>query len=89
MSMPTEMSPRHIGAIWGCMSTFGSLAGVVASMLAGYQVTATGNWALPFYTAAGCIIGAAVIMAVGVSAQPLFAEEPERVGAVRPASVMH
>lgn len=89
MSLPTEMSPRHIGAIWGCMSTFGSLAGVVAAMLAGYQVTATGNWALPFYTAAGCIIVAAVIMALGVSAQPLFAEEPERVGAVRPASVAH
>jgi sugar phosphate permease len=71
MSLPTEMSPRHIGAIWGCMSTFGSLAGMVAAMLAGYQVTATGNWALPFYTAAGLISVAAVIMAVGVSAHPL------------------
>ncbi|MEW6297579.1 MAG: MFS transporter [Thermodesulfobacteriota bacterium] len=27
MSLPTEMSPRHLGAIWGCMSTFGSLGG--------------------------------------------------------------
>jgi nitrate/nitrite transporter NarK len=72
MSLPTEMSPRHIGAIWGCMSTLGSLAGVIAAMLAGYQVTATGNWALPFYTAAGCIVAAALIMAIGVSAQPLF-----------------
>ncbi|MBI3756507.1 MAG: MFS transporter [Deltaproteobacteria bacterium] len=89
VTLPTEMSPRHLGAIWGCMSTFGSLAGVVAAMLAGYQVTATGNWALPFYTAAGCIVVASVIMALGVSAQPLFAEEPEHVGAVRPASVMH
>jgi sugar phosphate permease len=89
MSLPTEMSPKHIGAIWGCMSTFGSLAGVVAAMLAGYQVTATGNWALPFYTAAGSIFVAALIMAFGVSAQPLFSEEPARVAAARPEPVMH
>src|SRR5262249_28675232 len=64
VSLPIEMSPRHLGAIWGCMSTFGSFAGIVAAMLAGYQVSATGNWALPFYTAAGCISVAALIMAV-------------------------
>jgi sugar phosphate permease len=75
MSLPTEMSPRHLGAIWGCMSTFGSLSGMAAAILAGYQVTATGNWALPFYTAAGGIVVAAVVMAIGVSAQPLFLEE--------------
>lgn len=89
MSLPTEMSPKHLGAIWGCMSTFGSLAGVVAAMLAGYQVTATGSWALPFYTAAGCIVVAALIMAIGVSAQPLFAEEAEERGAPRPVPAIH
>jgi len=87
MSLPTEMSPRHLGAIWGCMSTFGSLAGMVAAMLAGYQVTATGNWALPFYTAAGAISVAALIMAWGVSAEPLQLEEPGSVGAIRPEPV--
>lgn len=89
MSLPTEMSPRHLGAIWGCMSTFGSLAGIVAAMLAGYQVTATGNWALPFYTSAGGIAVAAVIMAIGVSAQPLFARESVPAGAIRPEPVVH
>jgi sugar phosphate permease len=89
MSLPTEMSPRHLGAIWGCMSTFGSLAGMVAAMLAGYQVTTTGNWALPFYTAAGCIFVAALIMALGVSAQPLFAQQPERAGAMQPQPLVH
>ena len=84
MSLPTEMSPRHLGAIWGCMSTFGSLAGMVAAMLAGYQVTATGNWALPFYTAAAGIMAAAAVMALGVSAQPLVLDEPKRVSAIRP-----
>ena len=87
MSLPTEMSPRHLGAIWGCMSTFGSLAGMVAAMLAGYQVTATGNWALPFYTAAGAISVAALIMAWGVSAEPLRLEEHGSVGAIRPEPV--
>jgi MFS family permease len=84
MSLPTEMSPRHLGAIWGCMSTFGSLAGMVAAILAGYQVTATGNWALPFYTAAGLISVAAVIMGLGVSAQSLFLDQEQRVSAIRP-----
>jgi len=87
MSLPTEMSPRHLGAIWGCMSTFGSLAGMVAAILAGYQVTATGNWALPFYTAAGSIAVAAVIMALGVSAQPLFLGQEQKVVALHPKPV--
>lgn len=71
------------------MSTFGSLAGVVAAMLAGYQVTATGNWALPFYTAAGGICLAAVIMAFGVSVRPLFAQEDAPLGDARPTPAMH
>lgn len=85
MSLPTELSPRHLGAIWGCMSTFGSLAGMVATILSGFLVTTTGNWALPFYTAAGAILVAAVVMAFGVSAQPLFLGQVDRVRAVRPA----
>ena len=84
MSLPTEMSPRHLGAIWGCMSTFGSLSGMAAAMLAGYQVTATGNWALPFYTAAGAIVVAALIMAVGVSAEPLRLVDTRNAGAIQP-----
>ena len=87
MSLPTEMSPRHLGAIWGCMSTFGSLAGMVAAILSGYQVTTTGNWALPFYTAAGAIFVAALIMALGVSAQPLFLDRDQKVAALRPEPV--
>ncbi len=89
MSLPTEMSPRHLGAIWGCMSTFGSLAGIIASMLAGYQVATTGNWALPFYTSAGGITIAALIMAVGVSAQPLFTQELTSPRVVQPEPVVH
>jgi sugar phosphate permease len=84
MSLPTEMSPRHLGAIWGSMSTFGSLAGMAATILAGYQVTTTGNWALPFYTAAGAIMVAAVIMGLGVSAEPLRLGEPRNLGSIRP-----
>ena len=87
MSFPTEMSPRHLGAIWGCMSTFGSLSGMVATVLSGFMVTATGNWAVPFYTAAGAILVAAVVMAFGVSAQPLFLEQTDMVRTVCPEPV--
>jgi len=85
MSLPTELSARHLGAIWGCMSTFGSLSGMAATMLSGFMVTATGNWALPFYTGAGAILAAALVMAVGVSAQPLFLEgnKTARVSVIR------
>ena len=79
MSLPTEMSPRHIGAIWGCMSVFGSLSGVAATLLSGLLVTQTNNWALPFYTGAGAVLMAALVMALGVSAQPLFAETPDEL----------
>lgn len=47
---------------------------MAATMLAGFLVTATGNWALPFYTAAAAIVVGALVMAVGVSARPLFLE---------------
>ena len=87
MSLPTEMSPRHLGAIWGCMSTFGSLGGMAATMLAGFLVTATGNWALPFYTGAAAIFMAALVMAFGVSAQPLFLEHAEEVHTAQPEPV--
>jgi hypothetical protein len=59
----------------------------VAAILAGYQVTTTGNWALPFYTAAGLIVAAAMILALGVSAQPLFLGQERKVSAVRPEPV--
>jgi MFS family permease len=84
MSLPTELSPRHLGAIWGCMSTFGSLGGMAATMLSGFVVTATGNWALPFYTGAAAILIAALVMAIGVSAQPLFLDQVARLQTVRP-----
>jgi sugar phosphate permease len=84
MSLPTELSPRHLGAIWGCMSTFGSLSGMAATILSGFMVTATGNWALPFYTGAGAILVASLVMAVGVSAQPLPLEQVAKLQTVHP-----
>lgn len=84
MSLPTEMSPRHLGAIWGCMSVFGSLGGMAATMLAGFLVTATGNWALPFYSGAAAILVASLVMALGVSAEPLFVSQADSVRAVHP-----
>jgi hypothetical protein len=60
------------------------MAGMVASILTGYQVTTTGNWALPFYTAAGGIVVAALVMAFGVSAQPLVLTQREKIPTVQP-----
>jgi len=59
MSLPTEMSPRHLGAIWGCMSTFGSLGGMAATMLTGMVVMALGFW---FYSIAAALMRARCIM---------------------------
>jgi hypothetical protein len=49
---------------------------MVAAILAGYQVTATGNWALPFYTAADDFCAGDHGR---VSAQPLFLEQEQKL----------
>ncbi|MBI3756445.1 MAG: MFS transporter [Deltaproteobacteria bacterium] len=52
-AMPLELSPRFVGAISGVMNCAGNAAGILGPMTAGFLVSTTGNWALPFLVAAG------------------------------------
>jgi sugar phosphate permease len=69
-SIPIEMNTRLAGSIASIMNFGGNFGGFFSPMVAGYLVKHTGDWALPFYTAAiGCLVGAVVLGMVPV--QPL------------------
>jgi MFS family permease len=64
------MNTRLAGSIASIMNFGGNFGGFFSPMVAGYLVKQTGDWALPFYTAAvGCLVGAVVLGIVPV--QPL------------------
>lgn len=66
-SIPVEMNTRLAGSIASIMNFGGNFGGFFSPMVAGYLVKQTGDWALPFYTAAaGCLIGAVVLATVPV-----------------------
>ncbi|MGE0822800.1 MAG: MFS transporter [Candidatus Binatia bacterium] len=52
-SVPLEFNPKLTGAISGVMNGAGNCAGIFGPMTAGFLVSATGSWALPFIVAAG------------------------------------
>jgi ACS family glucarate transporter-like MFS transporter len=61
-SIPVEMNTRLAGSIASIMNFGGNFGGFFSPMVAGFLVKRTGEWALPFYTAAaGCLIGAIVL----------------------------
>lgn len=61
-SIPVEMNARLAGSIASIMNFGGNFGGFFSPMVAGFLVKETGDWALPFYTAAaGCLIGAVVL----------------------------
>ena len=66
-SIPVEMNTRLAGSIASIMNFGGNFGGFFSPMVAGYLVKQTGDWALPFYTAAiGCLVGAMVLALVPV-----------------------
>jgi len=66
-SIPVEMNARLAGSIASIMNFGGNFGGFFSPMVAGYLVKQTGDWALPFYTAAtGCLVGAVVLAMVPV-----------------------
>lgn len=70
-SIPVEMNTRLAGSIASIMNFGGNFGGFFSPMVAGYLVKQTGDWALPFYTAAvGCLLGA-VVLGVLVPVQPI------------------
>jgi MFS family permease len=70
-SIPVEMNARLAGSIASIMNFGGNFGGFFSPMVAGYLVKQTGDWALPFYSAAvGCLVGA-VVLAAFVPVQPV------------------
>ena len=61
-SIPVEMNIRLAGSIASIMNFGGNFGGFFSPMVAGFLVKQTGDWSLPFYTAAaGCLLGAIIL----------------------------
>jgi ACS family glucarate transporter-like MFS transporter len=61
-SIPVEMNTRFAGSIASIMNFGGNFGGFFSPMVAGFLVERTGDWSVPFYTAAGgCLLGAIVL----------------------------
>jgi MFS family permease len=55
-AVPLELNPKLVGSISGVMNGAGNCAGIFGPMSAGFLITATGSWALPFLVAAGLAV---------------------------------
>lgn len=77
-SVPLELNPKLVGAISGVMTFAGNLGGFFGPLSAGYIYQATGNWALPFLTAAGCAIISFLIFYFLVKPEPMEFEQATR-----------
>jgi MFS family permease len=51
-SIPRELSPHQVGIISGVMNCAGNFAGILGPLSAGFFVSGSGNWHLPFLAAA-------------------------------------
>ena len=61
-SIPIELDARFAGSIASIMNFGGNFGGFFSPMVAGFLVVRTGDWAVPFYTAAlACFLGALVL----------------------------
>ena len=70
-SLPLELNPRLVGAIFGVMNTSGNMAGIFGPITAGIIVARTGNWDLPFLLAAGLAVLSSLIFIFMVSTKPV------------------
>jgi len=52
-AIPLEFNPNQVGAISGVMNCAGNFAGIFGPMTAGFLITMTGSWSLPFLVVAG------------------------------------
>ncbi len=87
-SIPVEMNARLAGSIASIMNFGGNFGGFFSPMVAGFLVARTGEWSLPFYTAAvGCLVGAVVLgLFVPVRAIDLIATQKLEEAANQPVS---
>jgi ACS family glucarate transporter-like MFS transporter len=70
-SIPVEMNTRLAGSIASIMNFGGNFGGFFSPMVAGFLVARTGDWSVPFYTAAGGCLGGAVVLGLMVPVRTL------------------
>jgi ACS family hexuronate transporter-like MFS transporter len=70
-AVPLELHPRLAGAISGVMNGAGNCAGIFGPMTAGFIISATGSWTMPFLVAAGFAVVSFVVFYCLVIPAPL------------------
>ncbi|OAT86334.1 MFS transporter [Desulfotomaculum copahuensis] len=70
-ALPVDMAPRNAGFVSGFMNTSGTIAGILAPMLTGFIVNATGSWIYALSIAMVCSILGIVINLALISAKPV------------------
>ena len=76
-SVPLEFNPKLVGAISGVMNGSGNFAGIFGPMTAGFLISATGSWALPFLVAAGLATMSFLVFFFLVIPDPIEFERPQ------------
>ncbi len=70
-AIPLELNSQSVGAISGVMNCAGNFAGIFGPMTAGFLITATGNWTLPFLVVAGFAVASFVVFYFLVVPEPI------------------
>ena len=73
-SVPRELNPHQVGVIAGVMNCAGNLAGIFGPMSAGFFVTGSGSWSLPFLVASGVALLAFLVFYFLVDPAPMQEE---------------
>jgi MFS family permease len=75
-AIPLEFNPKQVGAISGVMNCAGNFAGIFGPMTAGFLITFTGSWSLPFLVVAGFAVISFLIFYFLVIPEPLREKIP-------------
>ncbi len=70
-SMPRELNPHQVGVISGVMNCAGNFAGIFGPISAGFFVSGSGNWALPFLVAASVALLSFLVFYFMVVPEPI------------------
>lgn len=69
--LATDMAPGQVGTVTGFMSLVGSLGALLAPMVTGFLVKATGRWEYALFLTSAINALCLLIVATLISAQPL------------------
>ena len=70
----SDIAPAHAGKLFGLCNTFGSLAGIMGTMLTGMLLQATGSFDVLFRLTAGLYIVGALCFNAWARGEPVFGE---------------